>query len=175
MTSASRDYAVSLFELAGETGDETTFRDALREILKIFAENPEYAHLLSTPNIPKRERRALIEAAFADALPTHVLSFLCLLCDRGDMHILANCVEEYEALYNDFMRRIRVRVVSAVELTDDEKNALCARLSGKFDRTVEPTYEVDESILGGVIVYADGKVLDGSLRHKLNEVKEELL
>ncbi|MBQ7661380.1 MAG: ATP synthase F1 subunit delta [Clostridia bacterium] len=175
MTSASRDYAVSLFELASETGEEAAFRTALAEVRTLFSENPDYIRLLSTPNIPKGERHTLIETAFADSLPTYVLSFLCLLCDRGDMHILFDCIREYEDLYNEFNRRIRARVVSAVELTADEKEKLVAGLSKKFARTIDPVYEVDEHLIGGVIVYADGKVIDGSLRHKLNEMKEELL
>lgn len=175
MTSASKDYAISLFELAHESGEEAAFQTALAEILRLFTENPDYTALLSTPNIPKEERRALIEAAFSDALPPYVLSFLCLLCDRGDMHILGKCVEEYDDIYNAWKHRVKARVVSAVELTADEKDALTAALSRKFDRAVDAAYEVDGRLIGGVIVYADGKVLDGSLRHKLNEIKEELL
>ena len=59
-----------------------------------------------------------------------------------------------------------------MELTGEEKAALVQRLAALSGHTVEPTYEIDGSILGGVVVYMDDRVIDSSLRHKFKEIKE---
>ena len=63
-------------------------------------------------------------------------------------------------------------VVSAIELSNEEKTALIEKLEKLTGNTVAAEYEINESIIGGVIVNIDDKVIDGSIRHKLQEVKE---
>ena len=62
----------------------------------------------------------------------------------------------------------------AVHLHDHaaQKAELAAQLTKKLGRTIRLECEVDASIMGGMIVYVDGKVIDGSLRHKLQQIKE---
>ena len=64
------------------------------------------------------------------------------------------------------------QVTSAVPLTESEKQQLAEKLSARFGRTVTLECAVDESLLGGMVVRVDGKVLDGSLRGRLHAVKE---
>ena len=63
-------------------------------------------------------------------------------------------------------------VTSAVELTEEEKNRLIAGLEARERCRVQGEYRVDPSLLGGLIVEVEGKILDGSLRHRLSEIKE---
>lgn len=63
-------------------------------------------------------------------------------------------------------------VVSAIELSNEEKTALIEKLEKLTGNTVAAEYEINESIIGGVIVNIDDKVIDGSIRHRLQEVKE---
>ena len=76
------------------------------------------------------------------------------------------------ALLDASERISNARVTSAVELTEDEKNRLCKRLCEKLKAEVKIEYFIDEGLLGGLIVEVDGTVIDGSLRHRLREVKE---
>ena len=63
-------------------------------------------------------------------------------------------------------------MTSAVELTEAEKAALTEKLGKKLGRTIHLECSVDPSLLGGLVVNVDGKVIDGSLKHKLQEIKE---
>ena len=175
MTEISKEYAVALFSLAREKEDRILpYRDALRRILSAFEEQPEYISLLSSPSIPIRERRALIEQAFADSVPEQVLSFTELLCEKGHLRLFENCVKEYEELCRAASSVSSARVVSAVPLTDGEKTTLIAKLEKFSGHRVEAHYETDETLIGGVTVYMDDTVIDGSLRRKLKQVKEVL-
>lgn len=172
MTETAKEYAAALFELAKETNEEKPFADALAVIQNVFTTDPEYMELLSSPNIPVRERRSLLEKAFSGHVSEYVLSFTELLCDKGHIREFGKCVREYEQLVKAFASVSSARIVSAVPLTDSEKAALTKKLEKISGHMVTAQYELDESLLSGVVVHMDDTVIDGSLRHQLKEVKE---
>lgn len=172
MTDISKEYASALFALARESGTEQEFSAALALIDRALTAQPEYGLLLSSPNIPLRERLGLLEEAFGAQVPEYVLSFTKILCEKGHIRQFSACVEEYEALHRAMSEVSAARIVSAVELTEEEKAALLKKLTTLSGHTVQPCYEVDGSILGGVVIYMDDRVIDGSLKHKFREIKE---
>ena len=172
MTEIAKEYGTALFSLAMEEGKTEEYAEALRTVLGIFEQNPEYLSLLSGPSIPLGERLSSLREVFASALPVHVLSYLSLLCEKGRISCFGESAEEYFALLNASRNRSNAVVTSAVSLTDGEKDQLRRKLEALRGGTVQMTFSVDPSLLGGVVVEMDGKVLDGSLRHRFREVKE---
>ena len=172
MTEISKEYAQALFELAKEQNSEKEFALALNTVAKELENAPEYAELLSSPNIPIDERKALIEQAFSEHIPEYVLSFTQLLCENGHIRDFGNCLREYEELYRALESISTARVVSAVALTNQQKEVLIRKLEKISGNKITAVYEVDATLLGGLTVYLDDKVIDGSLRRKLKEVKE---
>ena len=172
MTETSKEYALALFELAKEQGNEREFALALNTVAKELENAPESAELLSSPNIPTEERNALIEQAFAAHVPEYVLSFIQLLCRQGHIREFGSCVREYETLYKELESISTARVISAAALTDRQKEALMKKLTKISGNKITAVYEIDETLLGGLTVYLDDKIIDGSLRRKLKEVKE---
>ena len=172
MTETCKEYASAIFALAKEDGLEKEYAAALGEINAQLERQPEYYALLESPNVPIRERRALIEQAFGDSVPEYVLSFTQLLCEKGRIALFSDCVSEYNGMLNALERTSVAVVTSAVELTDGEKAALIKKLEKLSGRTVTAEYKVDESILGGLIVRMDDTLIDGSIRRKLKDVKE---
>ena len=133
---------------------------------------PEYVELLAAPSIPRDERNALLEQAFGAAVPEQVLSFVQLLCAHGMVRSLPDCIEEYHRLYQAAVAMSTAYVTSAVALTEDQQTRLKEKLSAKFGRAIELVCTVDEHLLGGITVQLDGVVLDGSLRRRLQAVKD---
>lgn len=168
----SKEYGEALFMLAAECNAADEYSAALDMVLSVFDENPEYVDFLATPSIPKTERIDALEKAFSDAVPEHIVSFIALLCERGRIREFGGCVKEYKELL-DASKRISVaKVVSSVELTDGEKEKLRTKLEKMSGQSVILECSVDESLLGGIIIEMDGKVMDGSVRSRLQEVKE---
>ena len=172
MTDLSREYAEALFALAAETHREKEYLEALDTATALLTDNPEYVELLACPAISRDERDGLLDQTFGQVLPEQVLSFIQLLCAHGRIRSLTDCVEEYRLLYQTAVAMSTAEVTSAVPLTEDEKKRLSETLSARFGRTVTLECTVDESLLGGMVVHVDGKVLDGSLRSRLHAVKE---
>lgn len=171
-TELSREYAEALFALAAERDQTKEYLEALDTAATLLADNPDYVELLSCPAISKDERDGLLEQTFGQILPEQVLAFIQLLCAHGRIRSLSDCIAEYRLLYQTAVAMSTAEVVSAVPLTESEKAKLADTLSARFGRTVTLTCTVDESLLGGMVVRVDGKVLDGSLRSRLHAVKE---
>ena len=172
MTELSKDYAEALFALAAEQNLEKTYLEALETVGEAFADNPDYLDLLAAPSVPHGERTGLIAQAFGDSLPEQVLSFVQLLTVHGRIRSLPTCIEEFRRLYQAAVAMSTAYVTSAVALTDDQKARLGEKLAAKFGRRIELICDVDQHLLGGITVRLDGMVLDGSLRRRLQVVKD---
>lgn len=171
MAQISNEYAEALFALAIEDGRVKEYAEALDVVLNEINENPEYIEFLASPDIPKQERVEAIEAAFGGRIPENVVSFLSLLCDRGRIRTLVDCISDYKKLSNASDGLSTAEVVSAVEMTEEEKVALGSKLEKLCGHRVELDCSVDASLIGGIKVSVDGKVIDGSVKRKLHELK----
>ena len=172
MTEIGKEYGAALFMLACEEKAERSYAEALDTVKQIFLEEPTYIEMLSSPSISLCERLNAIENAFKEAVPENVLSYLMLLCEKGRMPHFFDSVEEYVSLFNASERVSDAKITSAIELTEEEKQKLIKKLEAMIGGKVNVEYFTDAALLGGVIVEIDGKIIDGSLRHRLNDIKE---
>ena len=172
MTDTSKSYADALFSLAMETNTVSETLSALRELRDGLYATPEALDLLASPSIPKDERCAVLEKAFGDVQPAHVMNFIQILVQHGYIRELDDCLAAYTELHDAARRLSTAYVASAVELTAVEQAELTEKLSRKLGRTIRLECTVDPSLLGGMVVRVDGKVIDGSLKHRLQEIKE---
>lgn len=172
MTKMSNEYADALFSLAMELHAEDATLSALHLVQSTFRSEPQALALLASPSIPKSERLQVLEKAFAEHLPQHVMGYLHVLCSNGHIHAFEDSVKDYEELYNSARKLSTAYVTSAVELSNEEKDQLRIKLEKRFGRTIRLECAVDETLLGGLVVQVDGRVIDGSLKHRLHEIKE---
>lgn len=172
MNQSNKEYAAALFSIAEEKGCALAWSDTLDEINGILRDNPAYLALLGSPEIPPEERRQLLEESFGGLADPEIVSFMALMCRRGRAKDLPDAIAHFRTLV-DVRARIReAHVVSAVPLTEEEKDRLIAALEKKSGLKVKLSCAVDETLMGGMIVEMDGKVTDGSVRTRLREIKE---
>lgn len=175
MTEISKEYAEALYALAAEDDACDEYAKALSDVADILKKNPDFIELLASPNIPLGERREVIDKVFgSEGICENIASFLKLLTEKGRIRDIFECIEDFEKLYKDIGGVATAYVTSAAPLTDDEKSALRSKLEKKLSRRVELVTKVDESILGGIIVNVDGRIMDGSLKAKLSDIREML-
>ncbi len=172
MTEISNEYASALFSLALEAGMKKEYGAALDKISDVFKKTPEYLEFLASPAISATERLSAAQAAFSESVPEHVMSFLQLLCEKGKVRIFAECTEAYRKLLEESEKITAAKVKSAVELTDEEKSELKQKLEKKTGHTITLECSTDSSLMGGLIIEIDGKVIDGSVKARLAEVKD---
>ena len=172
MTSIAKDYAAALFMLAAEENKQDEFAENVGLVGEMFRQNPDYIALLSSPVLSDVEKEDIINSAFGDSVAEQVVFFLNLLCKRGHIDRIEECAKEFNELYKASKLISSAKVVSAAKLSEKQTEKLKANLEKLIGHNVELECTVDETIMGGMTVYIDGKLLDGSLKRRLNEVKE---
>lgn len=172
MNNIGKEYGTAMFALACESSAQDKYADALALVRDAFEREPEYGEFLSSPSVSLGDRLSTLDVAFADKVPEDVLSFLKLLCEKRRMFCLAEAIKEYMLLLDASRHVSLAKVTSAIELTDAEKQKLMTKLEAVCGGKVNAEYSVDAALLGGLIVEIDGKVMDGTLRQRLRDVKE---
>ena len=174
MTAAAARYGASLFELAAEERLDERILQELDCAAGCIAAEPAYVRLLSAPNIPRRERRALLDEAFGAGVHVYVLNFLKILCGKSALGMAAGCLQEYKALLYEARGILPVQAVSAVPLDEAQRRALCDSLAQKTGRTILLETAVDPSVLGGVKLRYEGLELDGTAAGRLAALRRAL-
>jgi len=172
MSKVSSEYANALFMLAVENDAGASYEEALELVRQVFTENPMYPKLLSSFSIPLEERLLALDKAFSASIPKEVLSFLKLLCEGRHIDEFPDCVAQYKAMMRSVNKVSKAKVTSAVQLDEAEKAALLEKLEKLSGNKVITEYAVDSSILGGLVVEMDGRIMDSSLKKHLNKIKD---
>lgn len=172
MSKINSEYAKALFMLAMENESVTEYGKALDFVSAAFHVNPVYIEFLNAPAISVKERLNALENVFSGTIPNNVLLFLKLLCKKRNIGGFFDCVEQYKSLANNFINVSKAEITSAALLNEKEKTALKEKLERLSGHTVITEYTIDKSILGGIIVEMDGKVIDSSLKKHLKDVKD---
>lgn len=175
MMQTEREYAEALFTLAVEEGAVEAYSDALGTVKGVVEENPEYIDFLCSPAISLPERVQAIDEAFSESFPENVVSFLKILCENGRIRTLLECIEEYGKFAMELSSKTVAEIYSAVPLDDEQKKKICLKLSKVTGKDVEAVYIIDESLIGGIRIEVEGKTFDGSIRHRLSEVKDVII
>ncbi len=172
MKQTDKEYAEALFMVIENQQDIAVYLDSLGIIKNLISENPEYTDFLASPAIPVAERLQAIDEAFASSMPEYIISFLKILCENGKIRSLPQCIDEFGKIAMAVSNRTTADIYSAVPLSDEQKKAVCEKLEKVTGKTIEPVYTVDNSLIGGIKIEVEGKTFDGSIRNRLQNVKD---
>ena len=175
MTEVAKMYGGSLYDLAAEEGLEESILTQLDQVTALFGQYPDWLRLLSQPNIPKKERCALLDEALAPGgVHRYLLNFLKLLCERGSLGEVKGCAREYRRRYNAAHGILEVTAVSAVPLTPEQTEKLRQKAQQMTGKAVELTVKLDKRVLGGIRLELDGVQLDGTVRSRLETLSRRI-
>ncbi|MGN0682538.1 MAG: ATP synthase F1 subunit delta [Oscillospiraceae bacterium] len=174
---AEKVYGEAFFELCEEQGD-AVMKDILAELTAldgIFNENPEFVKLMSTPTVAVDEKIALVEEmGKAGGISELTTNLLCLLAEKNRFGCFSGIIKYYRAEYNERFKLADITVTSAQPLTDALREQIAAKMSQIIGKTVTITEKVDDSLIGGVIIDYGSRRYDGSVKARLNALKNEL-
>jgi F-type H+-transporting ATPase subunit delta len=174
MTETAKMYGGSLYDLAAEENIEARVLEELDAVAALLKTNPDYLHLLSMPNLPKKERCALLDEAFRGQVHPYVLNFTKLLCENGTLRELASCARAFRERYNKAHGIVEATAISAVALTAAQADALQKRLAATTGKQVDLTVKVDPHVLGGIRLEMEGVQLDGTVQNRLNALQHSI-
>ena len=173
MEEIARVYAHALFEVAGDNGKLDEIREQLGELADAVAESRDLQVFLFSPHFSSEEKREGIARAVSDAEP-ELVNFLELLIEKHRMPAIARIRHRFDELWAEENRLLEVRLTSAVELDPEIVKRVGAEIERQTERKVELAAEVDEGIIGGLVLKVGNMVMDASVRSKLERLRREV-
>jgi F-type H+-transporting ATPase subunit delta len=171
--SLARRYSQALFEIASQTSLDTIDAE-LRELTKLIEENDEVKNVLLHPHITLSVKKSIMDKLLGDNFSDVTRHFFYLLIDRKRESLLQDIQREFTKLADEARQIVEAKVASAIELSpsqlDDLKKAI-GRMTGKDVRIKS---EVRGELIGGVLIQVGDRVMDGTIAHALNKMREDL-
>ncbi len=173
LTTLARPYAKAAFELAQGEQALAAWDDMLGLAGAMVSED-SMASLLENPEVGSSKVVEIVLDASGDAFSARFRDYLAVLASNGRLALLPQISELFSQLREEAENRLRVKVVSAVPLDEAHSTRMKEALARRFECEIELDNEVDASVIGGAVVYAGDKVIDGSLRGRLGKLSNSL-
>ena len=174
MTKTQQVYGGSLYELAKEEGLTERIYEQLQQVIALFDEQPAYWQFLGTLSIAKQERCKALDEALSGSVEPYLLNFLKILCENAMIAQLRGCAKEYRRRYNEDHGIVDVCAVTAASMTVPLQQKLKEKLEHILGKQVELTCKVDPACMGGILLELPGRQLDGTVKHRLDALRESL-
>ena len=172
MSARTDAYASALLQVAKAEGSLETVEDELFRVARTLEGNDQLRNTLTDQAIPVDRRQGIVEdllSGKASPVTTALVSFVVGAGRGRDLPaIIDKLVEQAAEERNEEVAEVR----SAIPLSDDQKNRLAAGLSRATGKTVSVKVIVDPSVMGGLVATVGDVVIDGSVRHRLDQLKE---
>lgn len=170
----SHRYAAALFGAAVKARAEEVVLEDLRALEALYERDERFQQFLEAPDVLTEDKVALVERVLTGRAHELVVRLLLLMLEKKRIQHLPLVLADYRELVEEHLGRVRALVTSAAPMADDQAEELRVRLERISGKKVRLETKVDRSLLGGVVVMIGGKILDGSLRHRLEEMRERL-
>lgn len=172
----SSTYADALFDLAIEKEKTEDWQKAVETIKGILDENPEFGKLMAHPQLDKEEKLSLASEAFEDKVDPEIVGLIRVIIEKDRYSEIDSILDAFIAKVKDY-NGVGVAYVSAAkELSDSQKEAVIAKLLETTEyKSMEMHYTVDESLIGGMVIRIGDRVVDSSIKTRLDIMTKQLL
>lgn len=180
----SKTYGEALFEIAMDAAQDTgkipEKADALlaevQELSAVLRENPDFDKLMKHPGISKQEKIAFMEAVFKGRVSAELVGLMEVVIQKERYGELQNIF----AYFIDKMKEVKgigvAHIATAVALTESQKENVVERLKATTSyQSIEADFKVDEELIGGMVIRINDRVVDSSIRSKLEDLTRQLL
>jgi F-type H+-transporting ATPase subunit delta len=173
-TTVARSYAEALFELGERHGTHDDMAQGLAAMAQVLESAASIRGFLDSPKLSVEHKRTALRGALGGRVSPMFLNFVLVVLRKLRQRLLPAIAAEYRTLLDVKLGRLHVDVQLAHAADEAAEQEIVSELTRIFGRTVIPTFTVDPSLIGGIVVRAGDQVLDGSLRHRLISLRHQL-
>jgi F-type H+-transporting ATPase subunit delta len=169
----ARVYGDALFEVANESDRLDEIHDELGEFADVLADSRDMQIFLFSPYFSSAEKRDGIARVISGG-DEELVNFLELLAEKHRMPAIFRIRRHFDEKWAEEKRRLEVRITSAVPLDKSVVKRVGDEIERKTKKKIDLESDVDEEILGGLVLRVGNMVLDASLRAKLERLRKEV-
>lgn len=171
----AKRYAKALFELATDAKAQSVVAKQLDALDTMAQDNKALQQLFTSPRISRQQKENAILALLRPSKPhTLTLHLVGLLARNGRLNVLSDVIASYQAMVRETQNIAEAKVISATALTNAQLSSLTKTLEEATGKSVKLSAEVDPSLIGGLVVRMGSKMIDHSLAHHLERLKQSL-
>lgn len=167
-------YAQALMAAAGPRADAVG-EDLDSLVADVLAGRPDAERFLASGAVNRKTKDAVLQATFGEGVSDVLRNFLGVLNQNNRLGLLRAIAAAYRKLRDEAAGRVRVKVTSAVTLTDDQLSKLKTTLTGRLDAEPVLDARTDPDLLGGLVVQVGDRVYDSSVRTRLDSLRTHLM
>lgn len=172
ISKAARRYASALLELSQERNEVEAILEDIKFINNTLEGSRELVVFLKSPVIKYDDKVSVLDELFTGEIEEATKLFMKLLAKKERVNLLDQITKAFIEKYKQLVGIITVEVYVAHELSDKQRETLHKKLEEKTQKTVDMNITQDESLKGGMAVRIDDTVIDGTVKHKLEELEE---
>ncbi len=173
LATLARPYANAAFGVARDSAQLLDWARSLG-LMASAASDPKVQTVIASPSVNARRKAEIISGMCGDDITDVLQRFVRVLAENKRLALLPGIFIQFETLRAQEEKSLDVEVVSAFEMSDEEVQSITRALKERFDRDIRLESAVDASLLGGAIIRAGDTVIDGSVRGRMQKMKETL-
>jgi F-type H+-transporting ATPase subunit delta len=171
----ARNYAEALLAIAEQAQSVEKIGELLDAVAGAMASDDTLKAVMMSPRVRKSQKQAMLAKALGSLAPPTFIKFLQAVVQRGRQDLFSEMNEAYQLLADKHFNRVHASVVTAREADAALRQAITERLTKAMGKTVLPHFRADASLIGGVIVRLGDRVLDGSIRRRIQTLRTRML
>ncbi len=175
-TAVANRYARALADVVASTGNYRAVQAELEAFAEVYRASTELREVFETPAVPPAQKMKVLDALLARLGTSHTTSnFFRVLVKNYRLAMLELIREAFARLANDRLGVVQVKIVSAAPLSEAERAALRERFRQVTGREVVMEFAEDAQLLGGLLAQVRSTVYDGSVRGRLDRIRQNLI
>ena len=172
----ARRYGTALADVVLKTGETEAVRSELKTWEEMMAANVDLNSAFSNPAIAHADKEKVLESLISRTSPSRTTAnFLRVLLQNGRLTDLRQINDMFAAVIEERSGRVSAEVTSARDLGEAQKQELRANLERLTGKQVELRFDIDPSIIGGVVTRVGSTIYDSSVKTQLENLKQELI
>jgi len=174
LSGIGKRYAVALFNAATNQEIAEQVADDVTAFAKVVHDEKQFRNFLMSPTVDAPEKKELLQAVIGDRASGLFVKFITLLVDKKRLGAIQEIADAYTDLWEERQGIIEVRCVTAIPLDHDLQSRTRHMVESKTGRKCRLVTLTRPEIIGGMILFADDKIIDGSIRNELEIIRREL-
>ena len=164
--------ANAIFDIARELGMIREIYNELTECSKLF-QDIDIKNYFFNKFISKKDKKELIDKRLKPLLSKETYAFVSILTEHDSIEVLPDIIDLYRDIMDDYYNIVRVRIITAYDVDDKTMDSIIGTVKCFSDKKIVYEKEIDESIVGGIIVYIGTTVYDYSIRNQIDVLQNK--
>jgi len=168
-------YADALFSIASESDRIDEFEQQAEFIIDIFKNDDDFKKVINHPQISSDKKQEIFENVFKDNVSSEMMGLLMLVLRKNRETELKSIIEAFLNKVMEYKGIKHAYITSAVKLNNKQLENIKQKLSENLNKQIIIHTEIDPELIGGIKIFVDGHIIDGTVKKRIADIKKELM